>query len=106
LESVAASTAALISASLWSAVAPDSTPKSLLTSAAVLPSTDVPSIFKKSLSATTELATKTFPLEIPEVNPFTSDKFVTSESIRAPADVTFAVSVTSALLSTESSLVS
>ena len=80
--------------------------KSLLTSAAVLPSIDVPSTLKKSLSATLALATNTFPSDIPDANPFTNARLVTSESINAPAAVTFAVSVTSALLSTESNLVS
>ena len=42
---------------------------------------------------------KEVPLDIPEVKPFTSERLVTSESINAPAAVTFVVSVTSALAS-------
>ena len=84
--------------------APDSTLNADKTSATVNPSTSVPSILRKSLSATASLAVKTFPSLIPFVKPFTNARFVTSESINAPALVTFEVSVTSALASIASNL--
>ena len=65
-----------------------------------LPSMLVPSTLKKSLSTMFALALSTFVLAIPPVKPFTKAKFEISLSIRAPADVTFAVSVTSAPSST------
>ena len=64
------------------------------------PSTLVPLILKKSSSSIVASATKTFVSEIPLANAFTNARFVTSESINAPALVTLVVSVTSAPLST------
>ena len=57
------------------------------------------------MSATEAAATKTLPSEIPLANSFTNERFVTSESIIAPAAATFVASVTSAVASIPSNFV-